>query len=138
MYIRRVKRKCNVRACKCTNSFSISQTREAGNTVIICENCLRDALFAIGEIDPRAKSNIPKEDKTPPPALFFNTKALGITAESKADDAQINLETDDNESSEDVTKFACPDCGKEFDSEKGLKTHMRHCQKQESEGAEAE
>lgn len=31
---------------------------------------------------------------------------------------------------EDVTEFKCPICGKTFDSEKGLKTHLRYCKPQ--------
>lgn len=30
----------------------------------------------------------------------------------------------------DVTEFKCPICGKTFDSEKGLKTHLRYCKPQ--------
>ena len=30
----------------------------------------------------------------------------------------------------DVTEFKCPICGKPFDSEKGLKTHLRYCKPQ--------
>lgn len=72
MYVRQVRRKCSVRGCRCTDSFAVSLTREAGNTVIICKNCLEKALKAIGEIDPKTKSNIPKASGKEAPPLFFN------------------------------------------------------------------
>ena len=157
MFVRQVKRKCSVRGCKNTECFAISKVREVGNTVIICKNCLSDALGAIDEIDPKTKSNIPSLDNTEAPPLFFNAKALGTGAtETNVDDAsaatpengqenttlpvdtediteETNTPVDDN-TDEDVTNpteyaadFMCPNCSKEFDSERGLKTHLRYC-----------
>ena len=40
MYAKRLKRKCMVRGCKNTDTYSISHTRESGNSVIICIDCL--------------------------------------------------------------------------------------------------
>ena len=77
MFVRQVKRKCNVRGCKNTDCFAISRTREIGNTVIACKSCLGEAIGAINEIDPKTKSNIPSVSKTGAPSLFFNAKALG-------------------------------------------------------------
>lgn len=58
MYIRRVKRKCGVRGCKSTDCFAISRAREIGNTVIICRDCLKDALSSCKGMSPDAKTNI--------------------------------------------------------------------------------
>ena len=58
MYVRRIKRKCNVRGCRNTDSFSISYTREAGNTVIICEKCLKEAVAEIDKLPKDARSNL--------------------------------------------------------------------------------
>ncbi len=142
MFIRQVKRKCNVRGCKNTDCFAISRTREFGNTVIICKTCLGKGLGAVDEIDPMTKSNIPAIDNTSAPALFFNAKALGAAAveTTDADDPTPEAEdiTEETDTPEEVTSFKCPDCGKEFDSEKGLKTHLRNCRKQSDEGAEVE
>ncbi len=72
MYIKAVKRKCNVRGCKSTDCFAISRTREVGNTVIICKSCLGKALTTLDEVDPVTKNNIPKSKGIPP--LFFGAK----------------------------------------------------------------
>lgn len=48
MYIKKIRRKCGNRGCKNTeNVYALSKTREMGNSVIICEECLRDALKTI-------------------------------------------------------------------------------------------
>lgn len=135
MYVKGVKRKCSVRGCKNTDCFAISRTREVGNTVIICKSCLGKALGAIDEIDPKTKSNIPAVDNTSVPSLFFNAKALGTDAtETKIDVVPPASNTEDDTEGtnppEDVIEFKCPICGKTFDSEKGLKTHLRYCKPQ--------
>lgn len=149
MFVRKVKRKCGVRGCKNTDCFAISRTREVGNTVIICKSCLGKALGAIDEIDPKTQSNIPHTDNRPAPPLFFNAVALGdvnavaneqymkddsedksITEADIAADSDVQGETngaDDEPRSEDTDGFKCSICGKDFDSEKGLRTHLRYC-----------
>ena len=134
MFVRQVKRKCSVRGCKNTDCFAISRTREVGNTIIVCKSCLEEALGAIDEMDPRAKSNINVLDNTLAPPLFFNKKAFAA-ADKLSDNVEIaeNSDTDYTDELNEITpqsensEFICPDCGKEFDSEKGLKSHKRHC-----------
>ena len=140
MYVRRVKRKCSVKGCKNTECFSISRTREAGNTVIACKDCLEQTVKAIDEIDPNAKNNIPVLDNTLAPPLFFNEKAFAA-ADKLSDNAETaeNSDTDDTDVLDELTsqsensEFICPDCGKKFDSEKGLKSHKRHCKQADEE-----
>lgn len=138
MYARKVRRKCSIRGCRCTESFAISKTREIGNSVIICKNCLKDGLIAIDEIKPKAKSNIPKSNPANIPSLFFNAQIQPkkTDAEEKAtvqslpksqEAEETPLNEEDNEDAEKVTEFKCPDCGKVFDSERGLKSHLRYC-----------
>ncbi len=149
MYVKKVKRKCNVRGCRCTDSFAISLSREVGNTVIICKSCLGKALGAIDEINPDTGDNS-KNVSPGIPSLFFNAKALGV--ENAAEDAENKLSEDvsecqENEKATEATEenpesdgedaaedtngseecFVCPVCGKSFTSEKGLKAHMRKC-----------
>lgn len=125
MYVRRVKRKCNVRGCRNTDSFAISRTREAGNSVIICKDCLTAALAATDEIEPDAKSNIPAMETAKIPPLFFNAQAQG-TEPAASDENTEPAET----AAQVANHFVCPHCGKAFDSEKGLKAHARHCEQQ--------
>ena len=63
MYIRRVKRKCGIRGCKNTDCFAISRAREIGNTVIMCRDCLKDALSSVKSLCPDAKTNVGEEKK---------------------------------------------------------------------------
>ena len=72
MYVRRVKRKCSVRGCKGIDCFAISRTREIGNTVIICKECLNDALEATNRLAPDGKTNVPKTTGSAAPPLFFH------------------------------------------------------------------
>lgn len=140
MFVKQVKRKCSVRGCKSTECFAISRTREVGNTVIICRSCLSEALGDIDKIDPKTKSNIPTLDNTTAPPLFFNAKALGTETDIAAVDKNKEPETGLDVSPDDVADFKCNICGKSFDSEKGLKTHLRYCKPHDDveKGAETE
>ena len=51
MYTRKVKRKCGVRGCRNTVSYALSKTREMGNSVIICADCLKASLEAVEEAE---------------------------------------------------------------------------------------
>ena len=121
MYVRKVKRKCLVRGCRNTDSFAISQTREVGNTVIICKSCLSSALESLDDINPKTKSNIPAAGNGEIPPLFFNAEATAGTFGA----AEV-------EKQPEVTACTCPACGREFKSEKALNTHIRHCVRQEN------
>lgn len=151
MYVRQVKRKCNVRGCKNTDCFAISQTREVGNTIIICKSCLSSALESLGEINPKTKSNIPVIENKAIPSLFFNAEALGHNDEPEQTpiaETETNVGADTEEQSEDGQLkdvmpdvddetdefndevFMCPNCAKTFDSMRGLQTHTRYCKSQ--------
>lgn len=65
MYVRRVRRKCNVRGCRCIDSYAISWTKEAGNTVIVCKKCLKEALAEIEKLPEGARSNLVKAEAVP-------------------------------------------------------------------------
>lgn len=102
MYIQKIKRKCDVRGCRCTDSYSISNTREHGNTVIICEGCLRSALSAIKENNIKGKVEDNHSSEAPP--LFFSDK---LNAQGEA--------------------FTCSKCGKIFANKRGLEAHLKSC-----------
>ena len=56
MYIRKLRRKCEVRKCNNKDTFAISRSREAGNTIIVCRECLKEALAEIEKQYPEAKT----------------------------------------------------------------------------------
>lgn len=139
MYVKQVKRKCSVRGCKNTECFAISQTREAGNTVIICKSCLGKALASLDEIDPKTKSNIPESDNTQIPPLFFNAKAFGKPEHIVPEDAaavtpeEQTAPTEETTTADKTSGFVCPNCGRNFGTEQGLKTHLRFCKEKSDE-----
>ena len=144
MYVRKVKRKCGVRGCKSFEAFAISKTREPGMSIIICRECLKDANKSVTEMKPNEKNNIRKRSTGEVPGLFFNKQVFAEiekdevykkeeqNSSSKEDD--LEAESDKTEISEEQTEnkeelFKCPGCGKVFESEKGLKSHLRYCDK---------
>lgn len=100
---KKVKRKCNVRGCRHTDSYSISHYREGGNTVIICKDCLKDALAAIEG----------PEGTIPPKELGDVTEELGDII--------------DGEPVKQEDGLICPKCGREYKSEPAYKKHIEKC-----------
>ena len=146
MYVRKVRRKCSVRGCKNIDCYSVSRRREAGNTVIVCKDCLKDALAAVEEFKEIKKSAAPKGSGAPPP-LFWNEAAKETALpEAVPNEAEADLsEAAPNEAEKkeaaaphkppqgdehSADAFVCSCCGKSFAGEKGLKAHMRHCGQQ--------
>lgn len=86
MYVKRVRRKCSVRACRRTDSFALSKSREFGNSIIVCRDCLEAALKAIAGMNPAAGTNAPKRELKAVPPLFFNAEALGLTGADEGAD----------------------------------------------------
>lgn len=120
MYAKRLKRKCMVRGCKNTDTYSISHTRESGNSVIICIDCL------IGGIKSAKKAEkAPKVEYVPskPPELFFGD----------AISAPASVVEDEADSEE---KFICEYCGRECASKIGLTSHLRACERKSGEDDE--
>ena len=144
MYVRKVKRKCGVRGCKSFEAFAISKTREPGMSIIICRECLKDANKSVSEMKPNEKNNIRKRSTGEVPGLFFNKQVFAEiekdevyekeeqSSSNKEDDLEAEsdkTEISDNQTEEKEDVFKCPGCGKVFESEKGLKSHLRYCDK---------
>lgn len=55
MKVRKIRRKCEVRRCSNRDTYSISRSSEPGNTVIICKDCLKEALAEIEKIEKTVK-----------------------------------------------------------------------------------
>ncbi len=75
MNIRKVKRKCGMRGCKCTESYALSLTNEMGNSIIACKSCLVEAAKAVENYKEGVKPERKVSREAPP--LFFNAKAMG-------------------------------------------------------------
>lgn len=60
MYVKKIKRKCGVRGCKNTESYAISKSREMGNSIIACKECLLEALAIIEEQNKPVAENFPE------------------------------------------------------------------------------
>ena len=71
-------------------------------------------------------------DGTVPPADGVTPPTDGVTPDTEDVPPVTDAEdgTGDVTPPADVTEFKCPICGKPFDSEKGLKTHLRYCKPQ--------
>lgn len=95
MFIKKFKRKCDVRGCKNTaNVFLISKRREMGNTIAICTDCLKEAQISIdGYVE--EKKTVVKEDKPlfPHPELKV-TLSSAIDVEPKPNEV-INADAED-------------------------------------------
>lgn len=63
MKIKKLKRICDVKGCKNKNTYSIAKRLGTGMTVIICEECLKEALEEINKLKnlDADKENKPEE-----------------------------------------------------------------------------
>ena len=110
MYARPVKRKCGVRGCKNIDSYALSLTREAGNSVIICKSCLGKALGAID--DPQPETDIRVAYSEAPPIF---PRATAPVEEAPVEEAPAPVEE---------TTYKCPHCSAVCKSEQGLQKHI--------------
>lgn len=87
MFVKRFKRKCDVRGCKNTaDVFLISKRREMGNTIAICTECLKEAQSSIDGYVEEKKAV--KKEVTP----LFPHPELEVTLSSVAvDDEEPKL-----------------------------------------------
>lgn len=79
MYVKKIKRICGVRGCKNTDVFAISKSRDMGNSVIACRDCLKEALESIDNYVEPVK--VKREQKP----LFYHPE-LAVTVPSVADE----------------------------------------------------
>lgn len=95
MFIKKIKRRCDVKGCKNTDTFCISRSSEIGNSVIICKNCLTEALNAVENY-----TEPPKKAMSNPPALFFGTAAGDTLKNKTAADGTDAEKTEINEAAD--------------------------------------
>jgi len=149
MYVKKLKRKCSVRGCKCTDTYAISLTREVGNTVIICKSCLGKALGAIDDVKPAPEVRVSHSEA---PALFFNSQSPEQPApvseqvpttendpdteptpeEITPEDAESPAGSDaDTNPPAESSEHVCPHCGQVCKTEQGLQKHIASKHKDE-------
>ena len=79
MFVKRFKRKCDVRGCKnITDVYLISKRREMGNTIAMCRDCMKEALASTENYVEAVK--VKKEPKT-----LFPHPELEVTLSSVAE-----------------------------------------------------
>jgi hypothetical protein len=81
MFIKKFKKKCDVRGCKnISDVFIVSRRRETGNSVAICKQCMIDALKATDGYVEAVKA------KKAPAQLFPHPELKPTTLSSVADE----------------------------------------------------
>lgn len=150
MNIRYIKRKCGVMGCKNIGSFAISKINHFGNTVIICDSCLKEALEAaqtVGEpkaiqgssppdnpfyshlTSPRFTERIKqqKETEQKEPEQKQNPAEQPKEPEQAEDNGENSEPEQPKEAVKPPGKYVCPNCNREFSSNAGLSSHRRAC-----------
>ncbi len=107
MYVRKINRICGVKKCSNKQCYHISRSREVGNSVIICEDCLKEAL---AEIEKMKQADMPKVETD---AHHDDGAGTNIIA---SDNVKPIPDTDRN-------LTICNKCGRTFTTARGLKMH---------------
>ena len=130
MYVKKVRRKCGVRGCKNIDTYTLSLSRESGNSVIICKSCLGKAL---GAIDEAVEEKSTLVSHTEAPALFFNSKIESELASGDEEELKklVNEVAEDSRPAEpepaeedDELVYVCPYCDLICKTEQGLQRHI--------------
>jgi hypothetical protein len=103
MFVKKFKRKCDVRGCKNTaDVFLISKRREMGNTVAMCRECMKEALKA-------TESYVePVKVKAEPKPLFPHPELKSVTISSVTDAVPEPTEVIED-ATEDITESVAED-----------------------------
>lgn len=82
MFVKKFKRKCDVRGCKnISDVFLISKRREMGNTIAICRDCMKEALSSTESyIEPTKVKKIQKP-LFPHPELAVTLSSVAVDDE---------------------------------------------------------
>jgi hypothetical protein len=87
MYVKKVKRKCSVRGCRNThNVFSISKTKEMGNSIIMCVDCMQDAISSTNGYKEPEKVKSEQKPLFPHPEL---TVTVPSVAENEPEPTEV-------------------------------------------------
>ena len=97
MYVKKLKRICDVKGCKCKETYALSLSKDFGKSVIICKSCLGKALGAIDDVDPVTRTNIKPQKATGAPPLFFNNHETKVLESAKPEAEKETEELPNNE-----------------------------------------
>ena len=94
MFIKKIKRICSVKGCKNTqNVFVVSKRREVGGSVVICTDCLKDAIKDTENYIEPAKVKMPIRPLFPRPEVKNEVTTSNVdefTEEVENASAKIN------------------------------------------------
>ena len=94
MYVKKFRKKCDVRGCKnVSDVFIISRRSETGNSVAICKECLQDAIRSIDGYVEEIKKPKPKTSLVPHPERIVKEE---VAISSVADDTPNPTEVIDD------------------------------------------
>ena len=126
IYARKLKKKCMVRGCSNIESFALSRSGSEIGNVFICASCMAEGLSNVDECrrEYEAREARKLESPSAPPPLFYHPPVINIipVVEEATEEA---TEEAQEEQKKDTSKFICVECGKEFDTLKGLNMHAK-------------
>jgi hypothetical protein len=155
IYARKLKKKCMVRGCSNIESFALSRSGSEIGNVFICASCMAEGLSNVDECRREFDEREAKKLLSPsePAPLFYHPPVINVIPvmeekepceESTAAEKDIKVESVDEvvdeaseevqeevpeevqeEQKKDTSKFICVECGKEFDTLKGLNMHAK-------------
>ena len=88
MYVKKLKRKCGVKGCKNTESYAISKSREMGNSIIACKECLVEALATIEEQNKPIKEVKPVSTSLTEASKLFDTELIKDATETLVEELE--------------------------------------------------
>lgn len=79
MFVKRFKKKCDVRGCKnTTDVFIISKRREMGNTIAMCRDCMKEALASTENYNEPEKVIREEKPLFPHPELEVTQSSVAV------------------------------------------------------------
>ena len=96
MFVKKIKRICSVKGCKNTqNVFVVSKRREVGGSVVICTDCLREAVKDTENYIEPTKVNIPIRPLFPRPSKKEVTTSNVDEFTEEVENASAKINQDD-------------------------------------------
>lgn len=75
----------------------------------------------------------PQPEETPTPAEPIAPEDPATAAPEEQTEPEAPTPTEEQTTTNETSGFVCPNCGRSFDTEQGLKTHLRFCKEKSDE-----